>query len=53
VVETGNPPHPQATDEEAANLCAAAGRYLKQTPRSQDAVWRCAGIIHGYQAVSA
>jgi glycerol-3-phosphate dehydrogenase len=44
VVETGDPLHPQATEEEAAYLCAAAGRYLKQAPRPQDAVWRYAGV---------
>jgi glycerol-3-phosphate dehydrogenase len=44
VVETGDPLHPQATAEEAAYLCAAAGRYLRQAPRPQDAVWRYAGV---------
>lgn len=44
VVEGGDPLHPQATDAEAAYLCAAAGRYLRQAPRPQDAVWRFAGV---------
>jgi glycerol-3-phosphate dehydrogenase len=44
VVESGDPLHPQATDEEANYLCAAAGRYLKQAPRPHDAVWRYAGV---------
>jgi glycerol-3-phosphate dehydrogenase len=44
VVETGDPLHPQTTDEEADYLCAAAGRYLRQAPRPQDAVWRYAGV---------
>jgi glycerol-3-phosphate dehydrogenase len=44
VVELGDPLHPQATDAEAEYLCAAAGRYLKQAPRPQDAVWRYAGV---------
>jgi glycerol-3-phosphate dehydrogenase len=44
VLETGDPLQPQATDAEAAYLCAAAGRYLRQAPRPQDAVWRYAGV---------
>ena len=44
VVETGDPLHPQVTAAEADYLCAAAGRYLQQTPRPQDAVWRYAGV---------
>jgi len=44
MVETGDPLQPQATDAEAAYLCAAAGRYLQQAPRPQDAVWRYAGV---------
>ena len=44
VVESGDPLHPQATDAEAEYLCAAAGRYLKQAPQPQDAVWRYAGV---------
>jgi hypothetical protein len=44
VVESGDPLHPQATDAEADYLCAAAGRYLKQAPRPQEAVWRYAGV---------
>lgn len=44
VPETGDPLRPQATAEEAAYLCAAAGRYLQQAPRPQDAVWRFAGV---------
>ena len=44
VLETGDPLHPQPTAAEAAYLCAAAGRYLRQAPRPQDAVWRYAGV---------
>lgn len=44
VLETGDLLRPQATAEEAAYLCAAAGRYLQQAPRPQDAVWRYAGV---------
>lgn len=44
VVESGDPRQPRATDVEAEYLCAAAGRYLKQTPRPGDAVWRYAGV---------
>ncbi|NJD35209.1 MAG: glycerol-3-phosphate dehydrogenase [Betaproteobacteria bacterium] len=44
VVEVGDPLQPRVTDAEAAYLCAAAGRYLKQAPRPQDAVWRYAGV---------
>lgn len=44
VLETGDPMQPQATPEEAAYLCRAAGRYLQQAPQPQDAVWRYAGV---------
>ncbi|MCM2290608.1 MAG: glycerol-3-phosphate dehydrogenase [Sulfuritalea sp.] len=44
VLETGDPMQPQASPEEAAYLCRAAGRYLQRAPRPQAAVWRYAGV---------
>ena len=44
VLETGDPLQPRVSPEEADYLCRAAGRYLQQAPRPQDAVWRYAGV---------
>jgi glycerol-3-phosphate dehydrogenase len=44
IADDGDPGAPRCTDDEAAYLCRAAGRYLNTTPDPAHAVWRFAGV---------